>query len=311
MRLIKELLLENWGLKITAVFLAFFLWLVVRGDPSAERILSVSLEIRVPRNMEITSDRPNTVDVTVRGAFSNLWFSASIPTYVIDLEAYDEGEHVVLLSPEHVRFSRTSGLEPIAVRPARLKVKLERTIIKEVPIKVATRGEPGPGIDIYDIGVRPATAILSGPRSSIEKLREVPTEIVTLTSQRQSIRRFLNLDIKDDAVHSTPVGPIEVNIQLGPHRRMEKIAKIPVMIDDRLFTVNPRWISVSVLVPITYEKAPAPSDLQATVVIPNLSPNQSAVKLKPQVRFKNSTDPAIVVKEIQPAEVEVRRLKKS
>jgi len=92
---------------------------------------------------------------------------------------------------------------------------------------------------------------------------------------------------------------------------MEKIAKIPVMIDDRLFTVNPRWISVSVLVPITYEKAPAPSDLQATVVIPNLSPNQSAVKLKPQVRFKNSTDPAIVVKEIQPAEVEVRRLKKS
>jgi YbbR domain-containing protein len=311
MRLIKELLVENWGLKITAVFLAFFLWLVVRGDPSAERIISVSLEIRVPRNMEITSDRPNTVDVTVRGAFSNLWFSASIPTYVIDLETYDEGEHVVLLSPQSVRFPRTSGLEPIAVRPARLKVKLERTIIKEVPIRVATRGEPGPGIDIYDIAVRPATAILSGPRSSIEKLRDVSTETVSLTSQRQTIRRFLNLDIRDDSVHSTPVGPIEVNIQLGPHRRIEKVAKIPVVVDDKIFTVNPRWISASVLVPITYEKAPAPADFLATVAIPNIGPNDAVVKLRPQVRLKNPADPAIVVKEVQPAEVEVRRIKKS
>jgi hypothetical protein len=311
MRLIKELLLENWGLKLTAIFLAFFLWLVVRGDPSAERIISVSLEIRLPRNMEITSDRPNTVDVTVRGAFTNLWFSPSIPTYVVDLQSFDEGEHVVLLSPQNVRFPRASGLEPIAVRPARLKVRMERTTIKEVPIRVATRGEPGPGIDIYEISARPPTAILSGPRSSIERIREVSTEAVTLTAQRQSIRRFLNLDIRDDAVHSTPAGPVEVNIQLGPHRRLEKIGRIPVTVDDKIFIVNPRWITVSALIPITYDKAPAASDFLATVAIPNLGSSQTVVKLKPQVRLKNQTDPPIVVKEVQPAEVEVRRVKKN
>jgi YbbR domain-containing protein len=311
MRLIKELLLENWGLKLTAIFLAFFLWLVVRGDPSGERIISVSLEIRLARNMEITSERPNTVDVTVRGAFSNLWFSTSIPTYVIDLQTYDEGEHVILLSPQNVRFPRASGLEPIAVRPARLKIKLERTAIKEVPIKVATRGEPGPGIDIYEIAAKPPTAILSGPRSGVEPLREVPTEPITLTAQRQSIRRFVNLDIRDDAIHSTPAGPIEVNIQLGPHRRMEKVLRVPVMVDDKVFTVSPRWVTVGVLVPITYDKAPAAADFLATVAIPNLGPNETIVKLKPQVRLRNPTDPAIVVKEVQPAEVEVRRVKKN
>jgi hypothetical protein len=40
MRFLIGLLFENWGLKLTAVLLAVVLWLVVRGDPNAERVIS-------------------------------------------------------------------------------------------------------------------------------------------------------------------------------------------------------------------------------------------------------------------------------
>jgi len=79
MKSLAKLLLENWTLKLTALFMAYVLWLLVRGDPGAMRVLSVPLEIRVPRNFEITSERPTTVDVTVRGSSATIAFSMSLP----------------------------------------------------------------------------------------------------------------------------------------------------------------------------------------------------------------------------------------
>ncbi len=307
MKFIRVLLLENWGLKLTSVFLAFFLWMVVRGDPSAERVINVALEIRLPRNMEITSERPSTVDVTVRGAFTNLWFSPTIPTYVVDLSSYDEGEHIIQLSPQNVRFPRASGLEPMAVRPARIKVRLERAAVKEVPIRVVTRGEPGAGIDVYGITTRPAAVTLSGPHSNVDRIREVSTEAIALNDQRQSIRKLVNLDIRDDAVHCAPSTPVEVHVELGAHRRLQRVAKVPVSVGDAAFTVNPRWITVQVLVPITYEKGMTAADFAATVTVPGLAPGQTSAKAKPEVRLKVPNDPAVVIREIEPAEVVVQK----
>lgn len=307
MKFIKDLLLENWGLKLTSIFLAFFLWVVVRGDPSAERVINVALEIRLPRDMEITSERPSAVDVTVRGALTNLWFSPTIPTYVIDLRSFDEGEHVIQLSPQNVRFPRASGLEPIAVRPARLKIMLEQTAVKDVPIRVVTRGEPGPGIDIYTISTKPSTVTISGPHSNIERIREVSTEVVNLANQRQSIHKLVSLDIRDDLVHSTPAGPVEADLRLGPHRRLQSISRVLVVTGDASYAASPRWVTIDVLVPITYDRGLTAAQFVATVNLPNLASAQTSIKVKPEVRFKDPTDPAIIIKQVQPAEVTIQK----
>lgn len=308
MKFISHLFLENWGLKLTAIFLAFILWMVVRGDPSAERVINVALEIRLPRNMEVTSDRPSTVDVTVRGAFTNLWFSPTLPTYIVDLTSYDEGEHVIQLSPQNVRFPRTSGLEPVSVRPTRLKITLERTTTKEVPIRVVTRGEPGPGMDVYGVSSSPASATLSGPRSHVERMREVPTEGIALNDLRQSIHKLLNLDVRDDAIHCTPAGPVEVNVELGPHRRLQRIPKVIVVSSDASFSVTPRWITVDLLVPISRDQRLTAGDIGAAVKASGLDLTQSVLKVKPEVWLKIPPDPAIVIKGIQPEEVTLKKI---
>jgi YbbR domain-containing protein len=307
----RQSLLENWTLKLTAILLAFVLWLMVRGDPNAERVLSVPLEVRVPRNMEITSERPATVDVTVRGAFSNMWFAPAFPTYIIDMQDLGEGEHVVQLSPGNVRFPRASGLEAIAVRPVRLKLTLERSIAKEVPVQVVTQGEPEPESDIYEISVSPASVILSGPRSRIERMHEIRTEAIPVTGHRTSMREFANLDLRDDAVHSAPPGPVEVNIELGPHRALRRVTGVRVVPDDRNATVTPQYISLQVLVPVTMEKTLTAEDFTASVLVSQLLPTQLSATLKPEVRLKSGTNPAVLIKAINPATVLVRRNKTS
>jgi YbbR domain-containing protein len=305
---LRQMLLENWTLKLTAILLAFGLWLMVRGDPNAERVLSVPLEVRVPRNMEITSERPATVDVTVRGAFTNMWFAPVLPTYIIDLQLFEEGEHIVQLSPENVRFPRASGLEAMAVRPVRLKLKLERTIAKEVPVRVVIQGEPERDVDVYQISVSPSSVVLSGPRSSIERIQEVRTEAISVAGHSESMREFANLDVRDDAVHSAPPGPVEVNIELGPHRTLQRVTGIRVAPDERNATVTPASVSIQVLVPITMEKALTAEDFAASVLVSQLPPTELSASLKPEVRLK-SNNAAVLIKTVQPATVVVKRNK--
>jgi YbbR domain-containing protein len=307
MKILKKFILENWALKLTAILLAWILWLLVRGDPGTERVITVPLEVRIPRNTEITNERPNSVDVTVRGTISNTWFGQSIPTCSIDLQGYDEGEHVVPLTPDNVRIPRASGLEVLKVNPARITLVLERTISREVPVVVSTRGDPAPGFDIYGKIAIPSMILITGARSHVERIQRISTEPLSLTGQEESIRMFANLNIRDNTVRLTPVGPIEVQVMLGVRRNPYAIARVPVRVDDNRYATNPQRVSVNVLVPVDFKGSLTPSDVSVTVSTGNLAESKLPARVRPEVKFTTKLDPAIVIKDMQPAEVTVRK----
>lgn len=307
MKIFREFILENWTLKLTSIFFALILWLFVRGDPGAERVITVPLEVRIPRDMEITNERPNSVDVTLRGAISNTWFGQSIPTCSIDMQGFDEGEHILPLTPDNVRIPRASGLEVLKVNPARITLVLERTISREVPVVVSTRGDPANGFEAYGKIAIPSMILITGPRSHVEQIPRISTEPLSLTGQKQSIRMFANLSIRDNTVRSTPVGPIEVQVMLGVHRKPYAIARVPVRVNDNRYATSPRSVSVNVLIPVDFKGSLAPSDVSVTVSTGNLGESKLPARVRPEVKFTTKLDPSIVIKDIQPAEVTVRR----
>jgi YbbR domain-containing protein len=301
-----EWLLQNWGLKLTSIFLAATLWFLVRGDSGAERVITVPLEIRVPRNMEIINERPSTVDVTMRGTGTNILFGQTLPTCSIDLQEAGEGEHTVPLSPANVRLTRAAGLEVLAVRPARITLVLERTLAKQVPVQLTVRGDPQPGFEIYYRSHAPTTTLVTGPRSHIDRIREVWTEAVSVAGQHESIRSLARLVIRDSFVHAAP-DTVEVRIELGVQRKLQTVSKVPVRIDDPEFTVSPKSVTLQVLVPIYYKQPLASADFTVTVSSRSVDPTLSAARVKPTVRFTGRQDPAVQVREVNPAEVAVLR----
>jgi YbbR domain-containing protein len=307
MKFFRELLLENWGLKLLSVFLALVLWFFVRGDPGAERIITVPLEIRIPDAMEITSERPTSVDVTVRGPVANSWFGQAVPTCIVDLEGAGEGLQSITLGPQNVRIPGASGLEVIKINPPRISLTLERTVSKEVAVLAATNGEPAAGFEIYGKSCNPSTVIITGPRSHIEKVREITTDIISLKGQKQSMRVFANLEIRDNLLRTIPVGPIEVNIEMGIQRRTVIIDRVPVEIDDANYISVPARVSVEVLVPIAYKEGPVVGDIKATVKLSGSEALEVATKVKPTVSFTKQLDSAIIIKNVVPSEVAVRK----
>jgi YbbR domain-containing protein len=306
----KDFFVENWGLKLTALFLSFILWLMVHGDPGTERNIMVPLEIRIPGEMVITNDdRPSFVEVSVRGSLANGGFGQPSLRCLIDLPSAAEGERLVPLTPQNIQ-TRTTGLEILTVRPPRIRLVLEREISKEVQIETSV-GTPETGLEVYDVRVSPSTALIRGPRSRLDKINSVATEAVSLQGAQGSIRNFVNLNIKDSLVHSVSAEPVEVEIEIGPRRSLQTISPVPVLPDDASVVVRPPRVTLRILVPGTFRRSLTPADFSATVAVRNLNPTLESERVKPVVTFTNPLDPAIRIKEIVPAQVTVHRTGKS
>ncbi len=307
-RFIKEYILENWSLKATAVLLASVLWLFVRGEPGPERVVAIPLEVQVPSHMEITSERPASVEVTMRGAaFSNMWFSQPLPTCVIDLQGSKEGEHFIALTPENVKTPKGSGIEVLQVNPARVTLVLEQTVSKEVPVVVPVRGEPARGFDVYARSSKPATIIVTGPHSRIEPVREIPTEAVSIAGQKQPVRFFVTLNIKDSAIRTPLNNRVQVDIQIGSHRKLFTVNQIPVTTDNPAYVAVPKQIAVQVLAPADSVVELTHADFRAFVSTVNLNA-AVPVKTKPQVEIlNNKLSGNVEIKDVYPPEIVIRQ----
>ncbi len=304
-RLIKEYLLENWSLKATAVLLALILWSFVRSEPGPERVIAVPLEVQVPRQMEITNERPTSIEVTMRGA---VWFNQVLPSCVVDLQKAAEGRHVVALTPENIRIPKGSGIEVLQVNPVRVTLVLERTTSKEVPIVVPIRGEPFRGFEIYGKSSKPSSVIVTGPRSHIEPVSEVATETVPINGQKQSVRSYVSLNIKDNAVRTSLSNPVQVDIQIGPRRKLYTITRVPVAADDAAYAASPGHISIQVLASPDLMEQLTPANFDVKVETKGLETSKLPIKVKPLVRLLNNMKGTVTLKDIQPSEVVVNRI---
>ena len=97
--------LRHFGLKILSVGLAALLWMVVSGEETVERGLSIPLELQqFPPALELQTKPPSTVDVRVRGGSGTLSRLTPVDIVaVLDLRGAQVGQRLFHLTPEQVR----------------------------------------------------------------------------------------------------------------------------------------------------------------------------------------------------------------
>jgi hypothetical protein len=168
------------------------------------------------------------------------------------------------------------------------------------------RGEPPLDLEVYGVAVEPPVVTITGPRSHVQGVRDVPTENISISGQRESIRTYAQLEIADSTLRASPPGPVRVSIQLGVRRQVRIIKAVPVAPDDSSVAVIPPRITLRVLVPVSLEKTLSAADFEATVNTANLDPAQKTARVKPQVTLKEAPVPGVVIVEMHPAEVTIR-----
>jgi YbbR domain-containing protein len=208
-----------------------------------------------------------------------------------------------------VSIPQGSRIEVLHLNPARIDIKLERTLSKKVGIVVPIQGEPAQGFEIYDKSSKPNSVMASGPRSRIEPLEEISTEAISIADQKQTASFYVRLNPGDSAIRTALTNPVEVNIRVGPRRSRHTVKQVPIVLEDEAFAVSPKDISVRVLAPPEAIEKLTAETFTVTIDPKELETSEFPAELKPIIRLPEAFKDTVVIQSSQPPEVTVRRLK--
>lgn len=116
---------RNWELKAAALALAAALWVFVTTSEQAEIVLSAPVELdAVPPGLQVVGERPDSVDVQLRGLRAVLGRLG--PERVrarVSLAGVRPGEVVLRLLPEQIVVP--AGVTVLRVSPSRVRLMIE------------------------------------------------------------------------------------------------------------------------------------------------------------------------------------------
>ena len=216
MHALRHLLFHNWFLKLLSLILAAVLWMTVASESTSEIAIEVPLEYRnVPADSEVTGDAANTVEVRLRGPSSMIReIQSQDVSSTIDVASLGQTETIVPLTAQNI--SAPFGIEVVGVTPTRVRLTVEKTVTKTVPVVAVIVGEPADGFRVIRSSVMPASVEIHGPETRVHAIAKVHTTMIDVSAQKNTVQTIVELDPEEPLVRIPRIGPIHVEVVIGP-----------------------------------------------------------------------------------------------
>ena len=178
MALVPRIVARNWRLKLAALGLAVVLWALVRSEPASQgNLFTVPVRAQVGDLNWTLAGEPNppTVQVRFRGPTSDLIRLAREGTTLrLPLDSVSGADTVVQLRREWVQVGAGSGLVVEDVAPASVRLVLQRTASRLLPLRVTITGQLPPGLALAaPLGLNPQVVGVRGAAQRVRGLDSV------------------------------------------------------------------------------------------------------------------------------------------
>lgn len=233
-RLLRRIFLEDWLVKLIALFITVALWLGVTGlrAPTTARLRSIPLNLRVANDIEVTNSPVQEVDLVITGDKRRI-DQLNPRDLVVSLDLTDvlAGERTVQIAPENVLVELPTGVRLEEIQPNRIAVKLEAVGEKDVAVRAETEGALPENYEIYTRVVAPTKVRVRGPESFIKSLDFISTEKISLENRREDFSiRQVALNVANPKVTLLDT-VVDVNFRIG-EKRIERMFTVPVKIES-------------------------------------------------------------------------------
>jgi len=293
----------DMSLRLASLALAAGLWFVIAGKQTAERGVGVPVELRnVPRDLELTGDPVNAVDVRVRaspGLINSLEASKLLAT--IDLAGAVEGERIVQLTSDMIQVP--FGFRVVKITPSLLTLNLERTLRKQIPVRPRVIGRPATGFEIAGVASDPAEVRVAGPRSRVREIESAFTEPVSVEGAITSVSEAVGVGLEDPLLRLEGGSRVRVTARVRETQETRAFDGLQVEARGRAARTAPGRVRVVVSGPASQVRALLASDVRAFVTVP--SEGTAPARLPVAVEI-GPEHPAVSVVETRPAEVAIR-----
>jgi YbbR domain-containing protein len=214
---------DNLSTMVLSLILAVAVWVaaVNADDPTEVRPIASAIPIEytnLPQGLIRVGEAPSEGNVVVRAPRS-VWdqLTAQDVHLTVDLSTLSAGPHQLEVVPSvDVQPAQVASFEPLSVR-----INLEQSLTREIPITVDVVGEPALGFRALSPSVTPVAATVSGPASSVDQVAGLHVR-ADIAGQRENFDSKLNVvPIGSDGqqVSGVTIEPDQANVQVSISQR--------------------------------------------------------------------------------------------
>lgn len=186
---------NDWILRVLALVFAVMLWFYADAEqnPVIGKHFDIPIQYENQAEYYIVENPVKTVRVTIRGKETDLSGLRSDDfTAMVDLS-----DAVVGDSEYQVQVTAPNVVERFSYLPDKVMVIIDQVQTKEVPVHVQTSGTLPAGYELTSTEVVPATVTIAGLSQILDKISEVQTQVIDISSFTQEITQEVALRAAD------------------------------------------------------------------------------------------------------------------
>lgn len=302
---------NNFWLKILSVFVAVFLFLLVRSDRETTFTRTAEITFVTQENMVVVGENPIFLNVDLR--LMNTLF-AFPPTdkqleAKVMLKSKIPGKYNISLNRED--FNNLPPYYLVSFTQGPIEVELDELWQIQVPIRVVFEEDTLPkSLVIEKLKQDASQVVLSGPKKALLPIRFLDTVPVTIPQSSGDYNIEVMIDKKkflqhySPSVNATPE-TTQVSFTLAPAPQLRTFHSVPIQIDGKLksersyFEFRPNVVDVIVAGNPENLSNLTPDDVRVTVKAQELTMGWNEAQIKVNV------PKGIRVEDIQPNQVSV------
>ncbi len=180
----KEKILKNWGFKILAVFLGFFLWFLVANieDYSVTKTITgipvelLNEEAIIEQGMVYEIEQGETVDIKVQGCRSVVE-GLTVDDFVASADLSEMSiTNSVQITVEAISATVRREVD-ITIVDSTMKVAIEESGEQKLPVTIITTGNPEDGYAVISTSATPNMVTITGAASAVKRVAAVQAEV--------------------------------------------------------------------------------------------------------------------------------------
>lgn len=308
MKFFRHFFLNNIGLKIISVLLAFLLWVQVASREPVQRTVMLPVElVNMPLQMEILNDYVKTIEVDIRSEFGTSAFDRQELAVVIDLSDSVPGTEVILLSDQNFR-DKPASADILRFTPAKITLELENSLSKIVQVSPSLLGDPAVGYEVSEIVIDPSQITITGPESIVHPISTVQTGPIQIGGLFSSLRSTLYIDLENSKLRVANNSTVQVEIIIEEKRREVSVGGITVVQipEDSNISVITNEVQLVGTVPISFKGQISSKDIEARINGTTLPSRNELYKVVPEIKLSEEYADIFRVQSIDPEKVQIR-----